>query len=371
MTNFKTIFISVIATLLAVVIGVIAFAWSGLYPVAASSDHNAPVGWLLETTRRRSVAVRASDLVVPQDIDSPERIAAGTGHYKDMCAGCHGAPGTEPSQAFNPAPPALYRHRLDPREAFWTIKHGLKMTAMPSHLDHSDTDNWDTVAFVLALSEMSADQYKRMTEGATHAHADSQEHDHGAESSGGNDLGNNEESAHEHAEGGSHEHSKSVEMQKEQSHDHGSQHSPASTSDDNHSPTDHAHVNEASTAEEAVDSFHHALVEGRAENVLAYLHPQAVITEGGQIESVSHYTAGHMKGDMRFLGQISIEPLSREVLVDNDTQATIMTKRRMHGQTEQRVLDIVSVETATLVKEDGGWRIVQLAWSSIPYDDTQ
>ena len=77
-----------------------------------------------------------------------------------------------------------------------------------------------------------------------------------------------------------------------------------------------------------------------------------------------------MKNDMRFLGQISIEPISREVIVDSDTQATIVTRRRMHGQTEQGTLDIISVETATLVKENSGWRIVQLAWSSTPYADT-
>ena len=75
MTKSKTISVTVIATLLAVVIAAVAFAWSGLYPVAASSGHTAPVDWLLETTRKRSVAVRASDLVVPEDLGSSERIA--------------------------------------------------------------------------------------------------------------------------------------------------------------------------------------------------------------------------------------------------------------------------------------------------------
>lgn len=356
MTRFTTIVTTAITTLLAIAILVIAFAWSGLYPVGASSSHYAPVGWLLETIRKRSVAVRASNLVVPEDIDSPERVAAGAGHYKDMCAGCHGAPGTEPAQSFNPAPPALYRHSVEPSEAFWTIKHGLRMTAMPSHLDHSDTDNWDTVAFVRALPDMSAEEYNRVTEGATHRHADGQEHDHGAQSSGGNEPGSDKESGHEHAEGASH--------------DHGNQHQPESSSDHAHSATDHDHRHAASTPEEAIDSFHHALVEGRSEDALAYLHPQAIIIEGGQIESVSHYADGHMKSDMRFLGQITIEPISREVLIESDTQTTIMTKRRMFGQSEQGSIDIISVETATLTKENAGWQIAQLAWSSTPYTDT-
>lgn len=81
MSRSKTIVTTAITTLLAIAILVIAFVWSGLYPVGAGSSHYAPIGWLLETTRTRSVAVRASDLVVPEDIDSPERIAAGAGHY--------------------------------------------------------------------------------------------------------------------------------------------------------------------------------------------------------------------------------------------------------------------------------------------------
>lgn len=370
MSRSKTIVTTAITTLLAIAILMIAFAWSGLYPVGAGSSHFAPIGWLLETTRERSVTLRASDLFVPEDIDSPERVSAGAGHYKDMCAGCHGAPGTEPARSFNPAPPALYRHHVEPREAFWTIKHGLRMTAMPSHLDHSDTDNWNTVAFVRALPDMSAEEYNQITEGATHDHADGQEHDHGAMTSSESETDSGEQSGHEHAEGISHKHSESVETEKGQSHDHGSEHHPEQTSDNDRSAADHDQAHAAPTPEEAINFFHHSLVEGRAEDALAYLHPQATVIEGGRTEAVSHYADGHMKSDMQFLGQISIEPISREVLVDSDTQATIVTKRRMHGQTEQGTLDIISVETATLIKEDADWRIVQLAWSSTPYGDT-
>src|SRR5699024_7595463 len=154
-TAIKTL---IVMTILAVLV-VIALAFSGIYPVAVGSGHSAPVAWLLKTARERSVSVRASDLVVPNDIDSAERIAAGAAHYDAMGAGCHGKPGRAPADSFEPAPPALYRQRLEPRAAFWTIKHGLKMTAMPSHLDHSDKENWDTVAFVQALPDMSNERY--------------------------------------------------------------------------------------------------------------------------------------------------------------------------------------------------------------------
>ena len=76
-----------------------------------------------------------------------------------------------------------------------------------------------------------------------------------------------------------------------------------------------------------------------------------------------------MKGDMEFLGQLSIETLSREMLAESETQATISSQSRMRGQARGRAIDVLSSETATLVKTDNGWRILHLAWSSRPYSE--
>lgn len=180
MKNISTIIKTLVTTTALIVLLVLGFAWSGLYPVAVGSGHTALGGWLLETVRERSVAARAASLAVPGDLDSSERIAAGAAHYDAMCASCHGMPGEEPANSFDPRPPALFRYDDDPRTAFWIIKHGLKMTAMPSHLDHSDKENWDTVAFVRALPEMSAERYRQLTAHASHDHGDGGGHDHGS-----------------------------------------------------------------------------------------------------------------------------------------------------------------------------------------------
>jgi hypothetical protein len=42
-----------------------------------------------------------------------------------------------------------------PGELFWVLKHGIKMTGMPSWADHSDEDLWATVAFLERLPGMS------------------------------------------------------------------------------------------------------------------------------------------------------------------------------------------------------------------------
>lgn len=328
---------TVVKTLLMVIIlfslSVLAFAWSGLYPAAAGSGHTAPVAWLLETVRKRSVAVRAADLVVPDDLDAPERIAAGAGHYDAMCAGCHGKPGEEPASAFEPAPPALYRHRVDEAKAFWTIKHGLKMTAMPSHLDHSDEENWDTVAFVRSLPDMDTDRYENLTADATHDHGNGANHNHG---------------------GGSDDHS-----------------GETANEDGHHSDQDidaqaHTHSITTDSPGETVEAFRHALVEGRRDAALEYLHPKATIIEGGQVQSVEEYADGHLGSDMEFLAKIDIEQLTLSVQ-SGTGQATVTSQSRLRGQINDQPLDLLSTEYATLIETEEGWRISQIAWSSEPY----
>lgn len=320
MKNIGTVIRTLLAATLLAALLVIAFAWSGIYPVAVGSGHSAPVAWLLETTRDRSVAARAADLTVPEDLDSAERVAAGAGHYDAMCAGCHGKPGQEPADSFEPAPPALYRHPVEPREAFWTVKHGLKMTAMPSHLDHSDRENWDTVAFVRALPDMNAEEYRELTADASH--------DHG------------EDGGHEHDSPDAHER----------------------TGDD----VDHHHEMTAGTPQQAVDGFGHALAEGRRDAALAYLHPKATITEGGTVQSVEEYAAGHLGSDVEFLAGIDIEQLSRNAQAAG-SQATVETRSRFRGQVNGQSVDLLSTEYATLIETGEGWRITQIAWSSRPY----
>jgi mono/diheme cytochrome c family protein len=68
-----------------------------------------------------------------------------------------------------PHPPNLAQEDLqDPRKAFWTIKHGIKMSAMPAwgkNLD--DAAIWELVAFVRQMPNMSTDTYQQLASGHT------------------------------------------------------------------------------------------------------------------------------------------------------------------------------------------------------------
>ena len=170
---FALTVLAVAALLIAIVAGAVIAL--GVYNIGADAPHTRPVYALIEAVRERSIKARASRIQAPGDLDSPARIASGAGLYAEMCSGCHLAPGMAPSelsQGLYPQAPELARHyHGDDAEAFWTIKHGVKMTAMPAWgRTHSDELIWDMVAFLRKLPALSPDAYRTMTEAAPRGH---------------------------------------------------------------------------------------------------------------------------------------------------------------------------------------------------------
>jgi mono/diheme cytochrome c family protein len=163
---------ALVAVMLLVLMGAAAVGiYIGVYNIAADVPHTQPVYWLLETVRNRSVEARVRDIVVPTNLNDPNRISRGAGQYADMCSGCHLAPGmkrTEISQGLYPRAPELRRKpNLTPAEQFWVIKHGIKMTGMPAWgVTHDDDLLWDVVAFVRQLPELTSEQYETLVKNA-------------------------------------------------------------------------------------------------------------------------------------------------------------------------------------------------------------
>lgn len=133
----------------------------------------------------------ASAAIEAPDLEDAARIRRGSGNYDSMCAGCHLKPGVEQSELSagrNPAPPNLSRRTLtNPAAAFWTIRHGIKMTGMPAWGKHMDEDSiWDLVAFLRRLPSMTPPEYRELVEssgghsheGETHVHEDGSSHPH-------------------------------------------------------------------------------------------------------------------------------------------------------------------------------------------------
>lgn len=154
--------------IVAVAIATAAFVRFGMYDVAADTPHWRATHAALATLRDRSIAARASDVEVP-GLSDAAMIRAGAGNYDSMCAGCHLRPGldeTELSRGLYPAPPS-WRDlgRSYPREAFWVIKHGIKMTGMPAWgKSMDDRYIWEMVAFIRRFADLNAAQYVAMVE---------------------------------------------------------------------------------------------------------------------------------------------------------------------------------------------------------------
>ena len=148
------------------VIGAGVFVESGFYDIGADDHHTKIVLALIEQLRESSIEVRARTIDL-RYVEDPQRIAAGAKHYAALCVGCHLAPGLTKSEirpGLYPHPPNLVQEDLhDSRRTFWIIKHGIKMSAMPSWsktLD--DAAIWDVVAFIRKMPDMSPETYQQI-----------------------------------------------------------------------------------------------------------------------------------------------------------------------------------------------------------------
>jgi mono/diheme cytochrome c family protein len=164
--------LTIVATLGTVGVLGLGFVLSGRYNMAADDHHTKPVLAMIELLRERSIAYHARDVSVPA-LNSTGAVAKGAELYSAHCAGCHLAPGVLKSdlrRGLYPIPPNLpQEEQQEPKRAFWIVKHGIKMTAMPAWGKVlADDQIWDVVAFVQKLPTMTPDTYQSMIEKSEH-----------------------------------------------------------------------------------------------------------------------------------------------------------------------------------------------------------
>ncbi|RAP57351.1 cytochrome c [Oleiagrimonas sp. MCCC 1A03011] len=168
-----------------------AWAYSGLYDIGADAPHWTITRKAIAVLRERSIETRAAKVTGMPNLSDPALIRLGAEHYREMCTGCHLAPGMHDSElraGLYPKPPNLTRFVPEPAEAFWVIKHGVKMTAMPAWgKTHDDHKIWAMVAYLEQQPQMSVAQYRALSAGdadddddaapahIAHVHADTAE----------------------------------------------------------------------------------------------------------------------------------------------------------------------------------------------------
>jgi mono/diheme cytochrome c family protein len=154
------------AALLLSALGAVLFVESGIYNIGADDHHTKLVLALITQLRDRSIESRLSS-IKPQLAATPAMIKAGAKHYASLCVGCHLSPAVTKSElrtGLYPHPPNLAEEDMqESRRAFWIIKHGIKMSAMPAWgktLD--DAAIWDVVAFVRKMPGMPEEDYRQL-----------------------------------------------------------------------------------------------------------------------------------------------------------------------------------------------------------------
>lgn len=138
---------------------------TGLIDFDASNGQWGITDWFFGVSARQSITLRSAGLGVP-DLDDPAGIRRGAGHYEMVCATCHGSPVGSPEQFADdlvPVPPRLMEQMRNWRpeaRVFWTVKHGVKRSAMPAWPSQMrDDEVWDMVAFLNVIAAMPAAEY--------------------------------------------------------------------------------------------------------------------------------------------------------------------------------------------------------------------
>jgi mono/diheme cytochrome c family protein len=159
------IFGSAITCLLAAAAGLV-FLQSGIYNVAAGSQHTQAVYWMLDQGMHASVRNHASNVQAPASFDDTA-LRKGAKCFHENCVQCHGGPGQAPEEfAGGLLPNAISlvhsARDLPVEHVYWITRNGIRMTAMPAwEFRLQDSDLWAVAAFVSReLPQLTAQQYR-------------------------------------------------------------------------------------------------------------------------------------------------------------------------------------------------------------------
>jgi mono/diheme cytochrome c family protein len=145
-------------------LGAFAFIKSGIYNVGAAKPHTKFTFTVTNDTMIHSVKSHAKHIVAPASV-SAAQVTRGFCAYEIHCVACHGAAGVARQHwagGMEPQPPYLLdaTEKFKPRELFWIVKNGIKMTGMPSWKDSlTDAQAWEVVAWLEASRQLPPETY--------------------------------------------------------------------------------------------------------------------------------------------------------------------------------------------------------------------
>lgn len=112
-----------------------------------------------------------------------------------------------------------------------------------------------------------------------------------------------------------------------------------------------------------VDAFHEALRRGDGPAAMKLLAADAMILEGGGIETRAQYESHHLAADMEFAKAVPSARSDVRIQINGDT-AWLTSASRTEGTFKERPINSRGAELMVLAKSSDGWRIRAIHWSS-------
>ena len=124
-----------------------------------------------------------------------------------------------------------------------------------------------------------------------------------------------------------------------------------------------AAADDAQDVTATVNAFHDALRRGDGAAAMKFLAQDAIIMEGGEIETRAEYEHHHLTADIEFSKEVESARSDVRVQVNGDT-AWLTSASRTEGTFKDRPINSRGAELMVLTKTPDGWRIRAIHWSS-------
>jgi ketosteroid isomerase-like protein len=120
---------------------------------------------------------------------------------------------------------------------------------------------------------------------------------------------------------------------------------------------------DAATITSTAEAFHKALAAGEADRAMSLLSADALIVEGGAVQTRDEYQREHLAEDIAYARAVPSTP--RDVVIRQEGNVAWVTSTfRLTGEFHDKQVDDLAAETMVLKKIPAGWRIRTIHWSS-------
>ena len=120
---------------------------------------------------------------------------------------------------------------------------------------------------------------------------------------------------------------------------------------------------DAAAIKKTAEDFHRALAGGKSDQVMALLHVDALIVEGGTVQTREEYKREHLPADIAYAAAVPGKQLNAVVQQDGDV-AWVTSTFNVKGTFQSKEINDLAAETMVLIKTPAGWLIRSIHWSS-------